>query len=137
MYILYLDDGKVTVWYMTTEINFCKKLYFFFHNKKSVAIKNCKTAWYTYLSGFVFSTVFLPRHRKSICEYITLIIPQFNADWHSCIHSVKKFSFLPGCLTVCIDRTTRLAKSQQSAGKEYVGIFKLHSAVESVSKVSM
>uniref|UniRef100_A0A1B6FK43 Uncharacterized protein n=1 Tax=Cuerna arida TaxID=1464854 RepID=A0A1B6FK43_9HEMI len=40
-----------------------------------------------------------------------------------------------GCLIVCIDRTTRLAKSQQSAGKEYIGIFKLHSAVESVSKI--
>lgn len=40
-----------------------------------------------------------------------------------------------GCLIVCIDRTTRLAKSQQSAGKEYVAVFKLHSAVESVAKV--
>lgn len=40
-----------------------------------------------------------------------------------------------GCLIVCIDRTTRLVKSQQSAGKEYVAIFKLHSPVESVSKV--
>ncbi|XP_054283700.1 H/ACA ribonucleoprotein complex subunit 4 [Macrosteles quadrilineatus] len=40
-----------------------------------------------------------------------------------------------GCLIVCIDRTTRLAKSQQSAGKEYVGIFKLHSAVDSISKI--
>ncbi|XP_037894188.1 H/ACA ribonucleoprotein complex subunit 4 isoform X1 [Glossina fuscipes] len=40
-----------------------------------------------------------------------------------------------GCLIVCIDRTTRLVKSQQSAGKEYVAIFKLHSSVESVSKV--
>lgn len=35
-----------------------------------------------------------------------------------------------GCLIVCIDRATRLAKSQQSAGKEYVSVFKLHSAVE-------
>lgn len=42
---------------------------------------------------------------------------------------------LKGCLIVCIDRTTRLAKSQQSAGKEYVAVFKLHSAVESVAKV--
>ncbi|XP_043673039.1 H/ACA ribonucleoprotein complex subunit 4 [Vespula pensylvanica] len=40
-----------------------------------------------------------------------------------------------GCLIVCIDRATRLAKSQQSAGKEYVGVFKLHSAPESVQKV--
>lgn len=35
-----------------------------------------------------------------------------------------------GCLIVCIDRTTRLAKSQQAAGKEYVSVFKLHSTVE-------
>lgn len=40
-----------------------------------------------------------------------------------------------GCLIVCIDRATRLVKSQQSAGKEYVCIFKLHSAVDSVAKV--
>ena len=38
-------------------------------------------------------------------------------------------------MIVCIDRATRLVKSQQSAGKEYVAIFKLHSAVESVAKV--
>ncbi|XP_029663038.1 H/ACA ribonucleoprotein complex subunit 4-like [Formica exsecta] len=40
-----------------------------------------------------------------------------------------------GCLIVCIDRATRLAKSQQSAGKEYVAVFKLHSAPESIQKV--
>nr|CAG4634830.1 EOG090X07JL [Alona affinis] len=41
-----------------------------------------------------------------------------------------------GCLIVCIDRATRLVKSQQGAGKEYVAIFKLHSAVDDVNKVS-
>jgi H/ACA ribonucleoprotein complex subunit 4 len=41
-----------------------------------------------------------------------------------------------GCLIVCIDRATRLVKSQQSAGKEYVAVFKLHSAVESVQRVN-
>lgn len=40
-----------------------------------------------------------------------------------------------GCLIVCIDRATRLVKSQQGAGKEYVAIFKLHSAVEDVNKI--
>ncbi|XP_058805138.1 H/ACA ribonucleoprotein complex subunit 4 [Phymastichus coffea] len=40
-----------------------------------------------------------------------------------------------GCLIVCIDRATRLAKSQQSAGKEYVAVFKLHSAVDNVKKI--
>jgi len=40
-----------------------------------------------------------------------------------------------GCLIVCVERATRLVKSQQGAGKEYVAIFKLHSAVESEAKV--
>jgi len=40
-----------------------------------------------------------------------------------------------GCLIVCIDRATRLVKAQQSAGKEYVGIVRLHSALEHESKI--
>lgn len=40
-----------------------------------------------------------------------------------------------GCLIVCIDRTTRLAKSQQGAGKEYMCIFKLHNAVNGEKKI--
>ncbi|XP_019870935.2 H/ACA ribonucleoprotein complex subunit 4 [Aethina tumida] len=35
-----------------------------------------------------------------------------------------------GCLIVCIERATRLVKSQQAAGKEYVAVFKLHSPPE-------
>uniref|UniRef100_A0A7S1XJG2 PUA domain-containing protein n=1 Tax=Erythrolobus australicus TaxID=1077150 RepID=A0A7S1XJG2_9RHOD len=34
-----------------------------------------------------------------------------------------------GCLIVCIDRATRLVKSQQSAGKEYVGVLRLHASL--------
>ncbi|KAG8429789.1 hypothetical protein GDO86_019209 [Hymenochirus boettgeri] len=41
-----------------------------------------------------------------------------------------------GCLIVCIDRATRLVKSQQSAGKEYVGIVRLHNALESEMQLS-
>lgn len=41
-----------------------------------------------------------------------------------------------GCLVVCIERATRLVKSQQSAGKEYIAIFQLHEKVDSVKKVS-
>merc|ERR1712141_182785 len=41
-----------------------------------------------------------------------------------------------GCLIVCIDRATRLVKSQQSAGKEYVCIYRLHDAIESKQKLS-
>ena len=33
---------------------------------------------------------------------------------------------MTGCLIVCIDRATRLVKSQQSAGKEYVCVIRLH-----------
>ena len=41
-----------------------------------------------------------------------------------------------GCLIVCIERATRLVKSQQGAGKEYVCIFRLHKAVEEEEKVA-
>lgn len=34
-----------------------------------------------------------------------------------------------GCLIVCVDRATRLVKAQQSAGKEYVGVLRLHAAL--------
>merc|ERR1711998_494183 len=40
-----------------------------------------------------------------------------------------------GCLIVCINRATRLVKAQQSAGKEYVGVVRLHSAIENESKL--
>ncbi|KAK3698529.1 hypothetical protein QZH41_014455, partial [Actinostola sp. cb2023] len=36
-----------------------------------------------------------------------------------------------GCLIVCIDKATRLVKSQQGAGKEYVCIVRLHNAIDS------
>lgn len=35
-----------------------------------------------------------------------------------------------GCLIVCLDRATRLVKAQQSAGKEYVSVVRLHAAAE-------
>lgn len=41
-----------------------------------------------------------------------------------------------GCLIVCIEKATRLVKSQQSAGKEYVGIVRLHNAIEDQSKLA-
>ncbi|KAI0990220.1 hypothetical protein GJ496_001021 [Pomphorhynchus laevis] len=40
-----------------------------------------------------------------------------------------------GCLIVCIERATRLVKSQQSAGKEYIGIVRFHESIEDVQKV--
>lgn len=41
-----------------------------------------------------------------------------------------------GCLIVCIDRATRLVKAQQSAGKEYVGVVRLHSALEDTKQLN-
>ena len=41
-----------------------------------------------------------------------------------------------GCLIVCIDRATRLVKSQQGAGKEYMAVVRLHSAIESEAKLA-
>ena len=38
-----------------------------------------------------------------------------------------------GCLIVCVDRATRLVKAQQSAGKEYIGLVRLHSSIESTA----
>jgi len=38
---------------------------------------------------------------------------------------------------VCIERATRLVKSQQSSGKEYISVFKLHNPVESVLQVGV
>ena len=40
-----------------------------------------------------------------------------------------------GCLITCISNATRLVKAQQSAGKEYVAIFKLHQHIEKVKQV--
>ena len=38
-----------------------------------------------------------------------------------------------GCLIVCIDRATRLVKSQQGAGKEYVAVLRLHDRLKDPS----
>ncbi|WWC88569.1 centromere/microtubule-binding protein CBF5 [Kwoniella dendrophila CBS 6074] len=39
-----------------------------------------------------------------------------------------------GCLIVCIDRATRLVKSQQGAGKEYVCVVRFHDKIEEGEK---
>ncbi|EGR32121.1 hypothetical protein IMG5_095360, partial [Ichthyophthirius multifiliis] len=41
-----------------------------------------------------------------------------------------------GSLIVCLNRATRLAKAQQSAGKEYVGIVRLHQEIQSSNKLN-
>jgi len=39
-----------------------------------------------------------------------------------------------GCLITCINNATRLVKAQQSAGKEYVAVLKLHGKVDKAKK---
>lgn len=41
-----------------------------------------------------------------------------------------------GCLIICLNRATRLVKSQQTAGKEYVGIVRLHGDIQSEVKLA-
>ena len=39
-------------------------------------------------------------------------------------------------MIVCIELATRLVKSQQSSGKEYVGIARFHNVIEDANKVA-
>jgi H/ACA ribonucleoprotein complex subunit 4 len=41
-----------------------------------------------------------------------------------------------GCLIVCVNRATRLVKAQQAAGKEYVGIVRLHGAIDNEKQLA-
>merc|ERR1712070_670724 len=40
-----------------------------------------------------------------------------------------------GCLIVCVERATRLVKSQQGAGKEYMSVLRLHDTVANSAKL--
>lgn len=42
-----------------------------------------------------------------------------------------------GCLIVCLNRATRLVKSQQSAGKEYVGIVRFHAPIKDEKEIEV
>ena len=42
-----------------------------------------------------------------------------------------------GCLIVCLNRATRLVKSQQSAGKEYVGIVRFHAPIKDQKEIEL
>jgi len=51
-------------------------------------------------------------------------------------HSGTLDPAVTGCLIVCVDRATRLVKSQQGAGKEYVCVLRLHQNIENVQKLA-
>ena len=53
-----------------------------------------------------------------------------HLGWGGSVHPGTLDPKVTGCLIVCVERATRLVKSQQSAGKEYVCIYRLHESVE-------
>ena len=57
---------------------------------------------------------------KERCQLLTE--PRIDKTGHSGTLDPK----VTGCLIVCLDRATRLVKSQQGAGKEYVCVIRLH-----------
>uniref|UniRef100_A0A914DPU3 Putative H/ACA ribonucleoprotein complex subunit 4 n=1 Tax=Acrobeloides nanus TaxID=290746 RepID=A0A914DPU3_9BILA len=71
--------------------------------------------------------------QRPIKDYVSA--GYLNLDKPSNPSSHEVVAWVSGVLIVCIDKTTRLAKSQQNAGKEYVAVFRLHGAVESEKKI--
>jgi H/ACA ribonucleoprotein complex subunit 4 len=85
--------------------------------------------------------------KRSISEYVRYGIINLdkpsNPSSHEVVAWIKKIlkvdktghsgtldPKVTGSLVVCVDRATRLVKSQQGAGKEYVCVLRLHSALE-------
>ncbi|CAM9356338.1 unnamed protein product, partial [Pylaiella littoralis] len=100
----------------------------------------CRAAWYTPIPTGCSP---LKRELKEYIRYgvINLDKPA-NPSSHEVVAWIKRIlrvektghsgtldPKVTGCLIVCIDRATRLVKAQQSAGKEYVGLARFHSAV--------
>lgn len=75
---------------------------------------------------------FKPKYVYSYCLFHIIVSSQIFS-----LHAIYFCFCCSGCLIICIDKATRLVKSQQSAGKEYISIFKLHSAPESEAKVGL
>ncbi|XP_075252462.1 putative H/ACA ribonucleoprotein complex subunit 4 [Convolutriloba macropyga] len=92
-------------------------------------------------------------HRRTVAEYIrsgfiNLDKPS-NPSSHEVVAWIKRIlrvdktghsgtldPKVTGCLIVCIQRATRLVKSQQSAGKEYVAVLKLHEVLSDQKKLT-
>lgn len=60
--------------------------------------------------------------RANHCRHMILTADRIEKTGHSGTLDPK----VTGCLIVCLDRATRLVKSQQGAGKEYVCVIRLH-----------
>lgn len=77
-----------------------------------------------------YSLVNLPYFSHEVVAWVKRILRVQKTG-----HSGTLDPAVSGCLVVCIDRSTRLAKSQQGSGKEYVAVFKLHTPIESDVKI--
>ncbi|KZF22669.1 centromere/microtubule binding protein cbf5 [Xylona heveae TC161] len=60
-----------------------------------------------------------------VVSWIKRILRRLEKTGHSGTLDPK----VTGCLIVCLDRATRLVKSQQGAGKEYVCVIRLHDKI--------
>lgn len=108
---------------------------------------NVRTGHYTPLP---FGTSPLARPLQQHLNYGSLLLDKpANPSSHEVVAWLKKIlrvektghsgtldPKVTGCLLVCINRATRLVKSQQSAGKEYVAVVRFHSKPESKAKVT-
>ncbi len=91
-------------------------------------------------------------HKRALGEYLKYAVINLdkpaNPSSHEIVAWVKRIlkvektghsgtldPKVTGCLIVCLNRATRLAKAQQGAGKEYVCVLKLHSGIESEEKL--
>jgi H/ACA ribonucleoprotein complex subunit 4 len=108
---------------------------------------NVRTSHYTPLSNGCTP------HKREMMEYIKSGVVHLdkpsNPSSHEVVAWIKRIlrvektghsgtldPKVTGCLTVCIQRATRLVKSQQTAGKEYVAIMKLHDVLDSERRLS-
>lgn len=64
--------------------------------------------------------------RRAKCTRVVKRIRLMNCRIDKTGHSGTLDPKVTGCLIVCLDRATRLVKSQQGAGKEYVCVIRLH-----------
>ncbi|KAL8429343.1 hypothetical protein ACSSS7_006643 [Eimeria intestinalis] len=108
---------------------------------------NVRTGHYTPLP---FGTSPLARPLQQHLNYGSILLDKpANPSSHEVVAWLKKIlrvektghsgtldPKVTGCLLVCINRATRLVKSQQSAGKEYVAVVRFHSKPESRAKVA-
>lgn len=87
-------------------------------------------AWMKRILRYITHFALVSATQSRIYHWLTsshryLIILRVEKTGHSGTLDPK----VTGCLIVCIDRATRLVKSQQGAGKEYVCVIRLHDRI--------